>query len=57
MQPKDAVLDYKTSIRSLINDNDMTMKLYQLQHKGFKCFIYLYILPCHETTNDISVNP
>ena len=42
MQPKDAVLDHKTSIKSLINDDDVTIKLYQLKHKGFKCCIYLY---------------
>ena len=43
MQLKDAVLDYKTSIKPLTNDNDVTIKLHQLKHKGFKCcIIYLY---------------
>ena len=42
MHLKGAVLDYKTSIKLLINDNDVTIKLHQLKHKGFKCCIYLY---------------
>ena len=35
MLPKDVELGYKTSIKLPINDNDVTMKLYQLKHKGF----------------------
>ena len=45
-----------TTIKSLINDNDVTIKLlYHLEHKGFKCCVVFITLPCHETTNDISV--
>ena len=57
MQPKDAVLDYKTSIKSLINDNDVTIKLYQLKRIGLNAVFVFIILPRYKTTNDIFVNP
>ena len=50
-------MDYKTSIKSLINDKDVTIKLYQLKDKGCKCCVIFVTLPRHETTNDIFVNP
>ena len=49
-------LDYKISIKSLINGNDFTIQLYHLKFKGLKCCIMFITLPCHETTNDITVN-
>ena len=31
-EPKNAVSNRKTSIKSLTNDNDVTIKLYQVKH-------------------------